>query len=157
SLYISNNSQTAAVRGPNQMSGGLATSGAQTLTQLPGFGALIDPTPNGQNTDDFWFKDANTLYIADERNGTASGTQAHINATSVDGGVQKWIFDGTNWIFQYNVPLGGQAGPTTGGKVGAHGLAGTIDPLSGNAILFATTFDGTGANSTRLVKLVDDG
>ncbi|HEY7089763.1 MAG TPA: PEP-CTERM sorting domain-containing protein [Tepidisphaeraceae bacterium] len=163
SLYVSNNSQTVATRGPNQMSGGLATSGAQTLTQLPGFNVVAAPTPTGQNTDDFWFKDPNTLYIADERNGaTGSG-----NGDGANGGVQKWIIgdidpDPVNvtlgWIFQYNVPLGLSAGPANPtNNVGGHGLAGTIDPTTGNAILYVTSFDGGGPNRNKLFKLVDDG
>jgi hypothetical protein len=152
-LYLSNNSNTATVRGINTVGTGLPTSGGPALpiTQLPGFSDPTIPTPSNETADDFWFKDANTLYIADERN-AASGANDGIN-----GGVQKYTFNGANWVFQYNVPLGNQIGPTTGGKVGGHGLAGTIDPITGNAILYATSFDGAGANTTGLFKLVDDG
>ncbi len=54
------------------------------------------------STYDFLFTDANTCYIADDRNGSAyvgknstdPGTKFYAN---VYGGLQKWTFDGTNW------------------------------------------------------------
>jgi hypothetical protein len=151
-LVVSNNSATVGVRGPNQMSGGLATTGPQTLTQLNGFQAVTAPTPASENSDDFWFKDANTLYIADQRN------------NGVDGGVQKWLFTDTDadttpdtWVFQYNVTLGAQAGPATGANVGGHGLAGNIDPNTGDAILYVTSFDGSGSNRNTVFRLDDTG
>ena len=163
-LYLSSNTTSAATRGISTVGSGLPTSGgpALPLTQLPGFsfapGSTV-PTPTNETADDFWFKDSTTLYIADERNAN-DGT----NNDGNNGGVQKWLFNDTNgdtipdtWQFQYNVPLGTQAGPTTGGKVGGHGLAGTIDPISGNAILYATTFDGVGANSNKVVSMIDTG
>jgi hypothetical protein len=160
-LYMSRNTSTAATRGVHTVGTGFPTSGGPALpfTQLPGFGAATTPTPSNEVADDYWFKDANTLYIADQRNG-ATGSGAGDGA---NGGVQKWLFTDTDlaggpdtWIFQYNVPLGTQAGPTVGGNVGGHGLAGTIDP-TGNAVLFVTTFDGAGANTNRLMRLIDTG
>jgi hypothetical protein len=157
-LYLSYNATTQTTRGVNAVGTGFPApptfgpSALATFTQLPGFSATTTPTPASETADDYWFKDANTLYIADQR------------TDGVNGGVQKWLFSDTNadlspdtWVFQYNVTLGTQVGPTTGGNVGGHGLAGTIDELTGNAILFATTFDGAGLNTTKLIKLVDDG
>lgn len=152
-LYISSNSTNAAQRGVNAVGTGFPTSGgpALPLTQQPGFNDATAPTPSLLTADDYWFKDATTLYIADQRN-------------NGNGGVSKWLFVDTTgdsspdaWVFQYVVNLGAQAGPTTGANVGGHSLAGTVDPLTGQAILFATTFDGAGANRTQLVRLVDDG
>ena len=55
--------------------------------------------------DDYWFFDANTLYIADQR-------------TDANGGIQKWVFDDTDndtileWEFKYSVAMGLSSGPT---------------------------------------------
>jgi hypothetical protein len=153
-LYISNNSSSATLRGVNTVGSGFPTSGGPSLpiTQLPGFNNTNTPTPASEVADDYWFKDASTLYIADQR------------TNGVDGGVQKWLFEDTNadtipdaWVFKYVVTLGAQAGPTTGGNDGGHGLAGTIDSISGDAILYVTTFDGTGANRNKLIRLDDTG
>jgi hypothetical protein len=160
-LYISNNSNSATARGISTVGTGVPTTGGPALpiTQLAGFNAVTTPTPSNETADDFWFKDSNTLYIADERTGTGAD-----NNNAINGGVQKWVFADTNgdttpdsWVFQYNVPLGTQAGPTVGGNVGGHGLAGMIDSATGNAVLFTTSFDATGANSNRLFRLEDDG
>jgi hypothetical protein len=155
-LYLSNNSATATIRGINTVGTGLPTATGAALGQLPGFSDTTSPTPSNETADGFWFKDANTLYIADDRNGaTGSGV-----GDAANGGVQKWTFDDTNadtvpdkWVMHYNVPMGLS---TVTGNVGAHGLSGFTD-LGGNAVLFATTFDGGGANSNRVVMLTDTG
>jgi hypothetical protein len=155
-LYLSNNSNTATIRGINTVGTGLPTATGAVLGQLPGFSDVTAPTPSNETADGFWFKDSTTLYIADDRNGaTGSG-----NNDGANGGVQKWSFVDTNadtfadkWVMQYSVPMGLSL---VSGNVGAHGLAGFTD-LSGNAVLFATTFDGGGANSNRVVMLTDTG
>ena len=57
-----------------------------------------------------WFANANTLYVADEGNGTAtfdptsntfSAAQAQTSA-----GLQKWIFNGTTWSLAYTLQAG---------------------------------------------------
>jgi hypothetical protein len=173
-LYMSSNgatSQTTGVtfRGVATVGTGFPTSGGPTLpvTQLPGFSVATSPTPALENADDYWFADANTLYIADQRNtGPNSDMPPVVPAT--EGGVQKWLFQDTNadtvadaWVFQYVAKLGLSeivATPASSTRtVGAHGLAGVKDPGTGLVTLFATTFDNAGAAATRLVKLVDDG
>jgi hypothetical protein len=145
-LYVSNTGNNPN-RGVAAVGTGFPTTAGQTLTNLPGF-----PTASStETTDDFWFKDASTLYTADNRNDT-------------NGGIRKFLLTdhdadlGTpdQWVFQYNVTLGTQQGPTTGNNVGAHGITGVID-ATGQAVIFATTFDGSGSNRNNLVRLIDDG
>jgi hypothetical protein len=112
-LYVS--SATGTFQGVSTVGTGIPTSGVQTntLTLLPGF-----PTASGPSSYDFWFKDASTLYVADDR-AIASG-----------GGIQKWTFDGSIWTLQYTL--------NSGLSAGARGLAATLDG-SGDAVLYATT------------------
>ena len=151
-----------ATQGPGA---GTPTSFSNTTfpTQLAGFNANTT-LANGQITDNYWFKDANTLYIADNRSCTTVATTA--TNSSVYGGVQKWAYQDTNadgildsWVLQYNVPLGlgeGAGGSQTGAGVGAHGLAGKVDHATGNVDLYTTTFD-VGANRNDLYEVVDNG
>jgi PEP-CTERM motif len=159
-LYVSNQA-TATNRGVNTYVG-FPTAATATPTLLPGFSA----GSASNQPDDFWFKDANTLYVADQRAFVAAtgATQA--------GGIQKWSFVDTNsdsipdtWQLQYTLPVGSIVGNAAVNS-GAHGLAGTIDG-SGNAVLYVTTFDNNGltgppavsagANSTNLVTITDTG
>ncbi len=145
-----------ATQGPGA---GLPTSFSNTTfpTQLNGFGANTT-LANGEIADNYWFKDANTLYIADNRNNTSVANTTVSSAAF--GGVQKWSFQDTDgdgipdsWVFQYNIPLGTGV---TGAGVGAHGLAGKVDPSTGNVDLYTTTFD-VGANANYLYEVVDNG
>jgi hypothetical protein len=70
---------------------GFPTSLANSKTVTPSF-------PFG-----VWFADANTLYVADEGNGTntfAAGTYTAA-AAQTTAGLQKWVFNGTTWKMAY--------------------------------------------------------
>lgn len=127
-LYGSSGS--GAFRGVNQVGAGLpetAIISPDAVTLLPGF----DPsTSSPESAYDFWFKDANTLYVADDR-AAASG-----------GGIQKWELSGGTWGLTYTLATGS----------GARGLAGKID--GGNAVLYATT---TQNSANNLVSITDTG
>jgi len=129
-LYVS--SASGAFVGINIVSGGLPTSGSPTATLLPGTGVSGTGTPSPY---DFWFSDANTLYVADDRS-LASG-----------GGLQKWTFNAGLNTWQLAYTLTGQL------TAGLRGLAGTHD-VTGAPILYAITADGT-AND--LVTVTDLG
>ena len=88
----------------------------------------------GRSPYDFWFKDANTVYVADD------GSAANF------GGIQKWVLSAGIWSLQYTLL---NTGATT---TGVRGLAGTLDG-SGNAVLFGTTSATTGS----LITLTDTG
>jgi hypothetical protein len=113
---------------------GLPTMAGQTATSLPGMPVAAGPSPYS-----FVFFDRNagipgldTLYLADDR-AAASG-----------GGIQKWVFDGANWILAYTL----KGAITTGYR----GLAGVV--TGPDVTLIATT---TEANANKLVTFVDDG
>ena len=61
-----------------------------------------------------WFADANTLYVADEGNGTntysASAGMYTAAAAQTKAGLQKWIFDGTKWKLAYTLTAGLELG-----------------------------------------------
>jgi hypothetical protein len=144
-MYVSNgntSSPAAPARGPDTFqSGGIPTTTGQTLASLPGF-----PTTAGPAPDDFWFMDDNTVYVADTR------------TDGVNGGIQKWLFNGGTgqWGLAYTM-TGIANGLTTigGGAAGVHGLTGVIN--GGVATLYGVTFDGTGANQTKLFSITDTG
>ena len=48
-----------------------------------------------------WFADADTLYVADEGNGTYADA-----ATQTTAGLQKWMFDGSKWNLVYTLSNG---------------------------------------------------
>ncbi len=97
-----------ALFGSGATSGGSLYGVARITTgatnELPGF-----PTTSGPSSYGFYFLDADTLYVADDRNTT-------------DGGIQKWRRVGATWqlAYTFNIP------PVSGsGGVGARSLAGS--------------------------------
>jgi hypothetical protein len=128
-LYVS--SASGALQGVSTVGSGLPT-GPDTVTILPGF-----PTAAGPSAYDFFFADASTLYVADDR-AVASG-----------GGLQKWTFDsGANtWTLAYTL--------NTGITVGLRGVTGAV--TGGTTTLFATTGTANGSNGNALVTVTDTG
>ena len=126
-LYVS--SATGTFQGVSTVGTGVPDSDdgapeSQALTLLNGF-----PTASGPSPYDFFFKDANTLYVADDR------------ATGSGGGIQKWTLSAGLWSLQYTL--------NSGLAAGTRGLDGSISG-SGDAILYATT-------GAALVKVIDTG
>jgi hypothetical protein len=146
-LFVSNGSPSTSstpLRGlVNDFTGGGApvaqgTASGPFLQALPGFATAAGPSPS-----DFSFFNDTTIYLADTR---TDGT---------NGGIQKWTFDGTNWLLQYTLATGLRNVADTA-FVGVHGLAVTPNGL-GQAVLFGTTFDGTGANQNKFFFVTDTG
>ena len=127
-LYIS--TAAAGVLGVATVGTGLPTTTGQTMTELSGM-----PTTGTHSSYDFFFKDANTLYVADD--GNAAGT----------GGIQKWTLNAGTWTLSYTLL---NNGTTT---TGCRGLTGLVDG-SGNVELFATT---TAATANTLIEVTDTG
>lgn len=127
-LYLSSASGTAL--GPGTVGSGLPTTSGQTYTELSGF-----PSAGTHSNYDYWFKDANTLYVADD------------GAVAAGGGIQKWTLSGGTWSLAYTLL---NNGTTT---TGVRGLAGTTDG-SGNAVLFATT---TATSANTIITVTDTG
>ena len=110
-------SSSGAFLGVSSVGTGIPTTAGQTITALPGM-----PTASGPSTYDFFFADANTLYLADDR------------TTLGNGGIHKYTLQSGTWTFQYNL------NPAT--TVGCRGLTGVVD--NGVVTLFATnTLNGT--------------
>jgi hypothetical protein len=122
-LYVSASSGT--ILGVAAVGTGLPT-GSAALTLLPGM-----PTTGTHSSYDFWFKDANTLFVADD------GSAAN------GGGIQKWTFSAGNWSLSYTLL---NNGTTT---TAVRGLAGAVNG-NGEAVLFGTT-------GSALISVIDTG
>jgi hypothetical protein len=134
-LYCS--SSSGAFQGVAAVGNGLPTTSGQVISLLPGF-----PTTSGPSAYEFFFADAGTLYVADDR-------------TSAAGGIQKWTLVAGTWTLQYTLQAAA--------NVGCRGLSGRVD--GGVATLFATTTNnlivtvadtGAGATFTTLVTAATD-
>ncbi|MBL9077772.1 MAG: hypothetical protein JNL08_09720 [Planctomycetes bacterium] len=121
-LYVS--SQSGSFVGVNTVGTGLPTTSGETITRLNGF-----PGAGSPNQYDFWFADANTVYVADER------------ATGSNGGIQKWVLAVGTWTNVYTLHPG----------VGCRAVTGYVD--NGTTYLFAVTAGAT----TSLVSTTDGG
>jgi hypothetical protein len=120
-LYVSAGS--GAFQGVGTVGTGLPTTGMNTPTLLTGF-----PTAAGPSAYDYWFGDANTLYVADDRTSMSNG------------GIQKWVQETGTWSLKYTL--------STSATIGARGLAGQAGE-GGNVTLYATTTD------NKLVSIAD--
>ncbi len=120
-LYVSSASLT--FQGVSTVGSGLPTTSGQTTAILPGF-----PTASGPSSYDYFFADASTLYVADDR-------------ASAAGGIQKWTFNGTTWLLQYTL------NPAT--NIGCRSVTGTL--IGTTSVLFATTGD------NKIMRVVDAG
>lgn len=118
-LFMSANS--GAFVGLNTIGTGLPTGSGETTTLLNGF------TSPG-SAYDFWFADASTVYVADDR-------------TNGLGGIQKWTESAGTWTLAYTL--------ATAANVGCRGLSGISD--LGGTTLYATT------TANELVSVLDTG
>jgi hypothetical protein len=111
---------------------GLPTTTGQTISLLPGFPAS---TAN-RTTREHYRRDAATIFVADANTNVATG------------GLEKWTFDGANWVEATSpFPI---ASPTA-----ARGLSGMTGVSSGSDItIFATSVDSGATSGNSLVKFV---
>jgi hypothetical protein len=128
----SHGTNNTGVLGINTIGTGLPTTSGQLAS------GKVDTTVSGSGTSspyDFWFKDASTVYIADDRAGAALG-----------GGIEKWESSdgGTTWTIDYTI--------ATGATVGARGLTGAV--VGENTVLYATTAENS---ANKLISVVDSG
>ncbi|MBL9031242.1 MAG: hypothetical protein JNM80_05995 [Phycisphaerae bacterium] len=130
-LFVS--SASGNFLGVSQVGTGLPTTSGQTVTLLPGFPVPpVTPTPSSY---DFWFADANTLYVADDRS-IANG-----------GGIQKWTLSAGTWSLAYTL--------NTGITVGVRAFCGMV--VAGTPVLYATTATANATNGNALVTVTDTG
>lgn len=112
-------------RGILRIGSGLPTTNGQSVTQV------INNAGNNSSMYAFHFNQEETLcYIADDGTGGAGG------------GIQRWSFNGSNWVLDYNMALGSGV-RATGVWADFYGAA---DP-----VIYAVTTD------NRLVRFVDTG
>lgn len=89
----------------------LQTSGLPTnMCVLAGFPATPNKTAKTLSYPfALWFADANTLYVADEGDGYAGGTDLYTHAAAqTTAGLQKWVFNTTtkSWSLAYTLQAG---------------------------------------------------
>lgn len=144
-LYVS--SASGAFLGVSTVGTGTPTTSGQTTTLLPGFSSNT-----GGSAYDFWFADANTVYVADDRTLANSG------------GIQKWTQSGGTWSLAYTMNNGltngmrGLTGINNGGTVTLFGTsADTASKFvsvtdSGAASLFATLATASGNTAFRGIE-----
>jgi hypothetical protein len=137
-LYIGSSTGVPApsdFRGVSAVGTGLPTTTGQTFSLLPGMGRLGTGADNG-NTDstyDFYFADANTLYVTDDD-----------TTAPASGGLQKWTLNAGTWTKQWTV----NADMSTGMR----SITGQVTP---NGVqLYAITSETT---LNRLVSVFDIG
>lgn len=118
-------SASGAFLGVSSIGSGLPTTAGQTITSLTG--------GTGASGYDFYFADASTLYVADDR----------VNGS---GGIQKWTLAAGVWTLAYTL--------APNATTGCRGLSGFVD--NGVVTLFATTAV-TAATTTTVVAVTDTG
>jgi hypothetical protein len=123
-LYTS--SASGSFKGINQVGTGLPTTSGNTITLLSGFPSA---TPSQY---DYYFADANTLYVAEDGSNGATG------------GIEKWTQSAGTWTRQYTL--------TEGTGFGCRGVTGVV--LAGTTTLFATS---TETNANQIVTVTDAG
>jgi hypothetical protein len=142
----------------------LANAAGTPVTVLPGFPTTLARAAGAANPFGLWFANANTLYVADEGDGTTANA-----ATSQIAGLQKWIrVDGTwqlAYVMQNGLNLGQQytvpnypaaLNPATDGLrniTGRHNGDGTVTIWAITSTMSANTDNG--ADPNKLVSITD--
>lgn len=146
---------------------------------LAGFSTLVPDKKTTVFPFGLWFADANTLYIADEGDGYAGGTDLYTHAAAqTKAGLQKWVFDSTTqtWNLAYTLQTGLNLGapytvsgyPTGTNKAtglpwspATDGLRNLTGKVFGDEVaIWATTSTvsgngDTGADPNKLVLIID--
>ena len=133
-LYL----DSAASATPNVAIFGVATVGSGLPTGASSPTLLNGMSATAGSPYDYWFADANTLYVADDR-------------VNTDGGLQKWTLSSGTWSLAYTKNIDTA---NDGFDNGLRGLQGSVDE-SGNVTLFATSTWGNGTVSNFLVGMTD--
>ena len=119
-------------------------TGLPTTTQS-GTGTRITPVSSGSvnySPEGFWFANATTLYVADTGDPKAGGTG--------DGGIQKWVNNGSGWTLAYTLksPNFGSTGET-----GLEAITGTL--TNGVASLYGCSYTTADAGPNGLYGVTD--
>jgi hypothetical protein len=158
----------------------LQTAGLPSnMCVLKGFNTTLAKTTTNVFPFGLWFANPDTLYVADEGDGstTFSGGQYTAAAAQTTAGLQKWIFDGSEWKPAYTLQAGlnlGQPYTVRGYPSGTNAVTGlpwtpATDGLrnitghlnrNGTATIWAitSTVSGSGdqgADPNKLVEITD--
>jgi PEP-CTERM motif-containing protein len=174
-LYVTKGSGGNGVNTVYQVTppgGGLPTVATAATTQiapLPGFPTFLasaskPPTayPFGFQPFGIWFANPDTLYVADEGDGVIADAAEDPNA-----GLEKWSFNGTDWVLDYTLQSGlGLGVDYTLGDYpavatdGLRNIAGVIDGNGMVTIYGATSTVSNsgdqGADPNEIVAVVDN-
>lgn len=94
----------------NYIAANLQTQGVPpNMCILKGFNTVLAKTSTNSFPFGLWFANATTLYVADEGDGTNGGPGAGFYApasASKTAGLQKWVFNGTQWTLAYVLQAG---------------------------------------------------
>ena len=154
-LYYSadqNSSSKGTQTGIFEYSGEPTTS--QATMSGTNIGTRLTPANDGGSVnyspDGFFFANATTLYVADTGLPKAGGTG--------DGGIQKWVYNGSAWVLQYtlttpNFVAPSQTSNVNHGETGFASLTGTV--VSGTAYLYTTSYTAGDADPDGLYAIAD--
>jgi hypothetical protein len=129
-------------------------SGFPTASEGTNTGTTIVPANNGgsinYSPEGFWFANATTLYVADTGDPKAGGTS--------DGGIQKWVYNGSAWVLKYTVTSpnflpSSQTATAASGETGLEALTGTV--TNGVASLYAVSYTAGDADANGLYGVTD--
>jgi hypothetical protein len=142
----------------------LADAATTPITILPGFPTTLAKAAGAANPFGIWFANANTLYVADEGDGTTADA-----STSQIAGLEKWSLVSGTWKLDYVL----QDGLNLGVQYSVDGYPPAIDPATDGLrnLTGRVNWDGTvtiwavtstvsangdqGADPNKLVKITD--
>ncbi len=173
-LYVTKGSGSNGVNTVYQVNppgGGLpttATASATTIAPLAGFPTLLASAtppaafPYGFQPFGIWFANSTTLYVADEGDGVIADAALDPNA-----GLEKWSFNGTQWVLDYTLQNGlGLGSDYTLGNYpavatdGLRNLTGVVNPDGTVTIYGVTSTVSTsgdqGADPNEIVSIIDN-
>jgi uncharacterized repeat protein (TIGR01451 family) len=131
---------------------GTPTTASSPLTNT---GTRLTPANNGSGVnyspDGIFFANATTMYVADTgvpKIGTGSGA----------GGIQKWVYNGSAWVLQYNMTNSNFVSPSlaptaTHGETGFEAIAGKV--VGGVAYLYAVSYTAGDGDPDGLYAITD--
>ncbi len=173
-LYVTKGSGSNGINTVYQVTapGGLPTATTAATTQiapLKGFPTFLASSttpppafPYGFQPFGIWFANADTLYVGDEGDGVIADAANDPNA-----GLEKWSFNGTQWILDYTLQSGLGLGtdytlgdyPATATD-GLRNITGVVNSNGTVTIYGATSTVSTsgdqGADPNEIVSIVDD-
>ena len=129
-------------------------TGLPTASQSTSTGTRLTPANDGNGVnyspEGFFFANATTLYVADTGDPKAGGTG--------DGGIQKWVFSGSQWSLQYTLTNPSFVSPSLAtsaahGETGFEDVAGQV--VSGVVYLYAVSYTAGDADPNGLYGITD--